>query len=115
MIDLIIKVNDNGPWKEGMIVDYVEGRKPVYSREMRKRFLIVSVPDSWLPRIKIACESEGEEESRDFKPRKGLIDVDALITATNKFDKSALRDRRIQIEKVDGKSLSDALVRESWR
>jgi len=115
MIDLIIKVNDNGPWKEGMIVDYIEGIKPDYSREMRKRFLIVSVPDEWLPRIKLACEGEGDEESIDFKPRKGFFDIDALITATSNFEKIALRNRQVLIEKVDATELSDTLVRTSWR
>ena len=115
MIDLIIKINNNGPWKEGMIVDYIEGRKPTYSREMRKRFLIVSVPDEWLPRIKLACEPVGEPGERGFKARKGDFNIDALIATTSKFEKTALRDRRVLIEKVDARQLSDTLVRESWQ
>ena len=52
MLDVRVKMNDNGLWKEGYIIDY--GEPEEYSESMKEKFLILTVPDSWKGRLQAA-------------------------------------------------------------
>lgn len=100
MIDLIIQMGDNGHWKDGVIVDYIENPTELYSNHMETNFMIKRVPDSWLPRIKQATSTIGEPGDVLFMPRVGKFNF-KVLKDKKKDDPEYMDKQRDKTKRMD--------------